>query len=147
MLLFLLYNEDNGATEYAVQVAKKKGLKIAKLSWELRKNKEIDYLFTHRSPEDFLSLFLNADFVVTNSFHGVAFSINLNRQFVFVPRTEFNGRIESLLRLTNLEDRKLVDLNNTSIDDQLINYNEVNFVLDDERKRVSKYLERVIGND
>lgn len=147
LLLFLLYNEDNGATEYAVQVAKKKGLKIAKLSWELRKNKEIDYLFTHRSPEDFLSLFLNADFVVTNSFHGVAFSINLNRQFVFVPRTEFNGRIESLLRLTNLEDRKLVDLNNTSIDDQLINYNEVNFVLDDERKRVSKYLERVIGND
>ena len=33
LLLFLLYNEDNGASEYAKKVAKEKGLKIVKLSW------------------------------------------------------------------------------------------------------------------
>lgn len=147
LLLFLLYNEDNGATEYAVQVARKNGLKIVKLSWELQKPKEIDYLFTHRPPEDFLSLFLNADFVVTNSFHGVAFSINLNRQFAFVQRTEFNGRIESLLRLTDLENRKVVDHNNTSLVNQIIDYSEVNSILAKERVRAIEYLERVIGND
>lgn len=146
LLLFLLYNEDNGATEYAINVAKKKGLKVVKLSWEIQKPKEIDRLFTHRCPEDFLSLFSSADFVVTNSFHGVAFSINLNRQFAFVPRTEFNGRIESLLRLTGLESRKVIDQNNTDLASRIINYAEVNDILNNERIRAKKYLERVISN-
>ena len=63
LLLFLLYNEDNGATEYAQRVAKEKGLKVVKLSWELKKPAGVDYLFTHRKPQDFLSLFANGSCV------------------------------------------------------------------------------------
>ena len=37
LLLMLLYNEDNGGTEYAKIIAKRKGLKIVKLSWEYKK--------------------------------------------------------------------------------------------------------------
>lgn len=146
LLLFLLYNEDNGATEYAIKTAKSKGLKLVKLSWELKKPKGIDVLFTHRKPENFLSLFANAEFVVTNSFHGVAFSINLNRQFAFVPRKEFNGRIESLLRLTGLENRKVLHLNNIDLINQKINYDDVNSILGYERERAKKYLVSVIEN-
>ena len=82
LILMLLYNEDNHATEYARKIADKKGLKLIKISWEMKKPPMVDQLFTHRSPADFLSLFANADFVVTNSFHGLAFSINLERDFV-----------------------------------------------------------------
>jgi len=145
LLLFLLYNEDNGATEYAKRVAEKKGLKLVKLSWEMIRPRGVDLLFTHRKPQDFLSLIGNADFVVTNSFHGVAFSVNLNRQFVFIPRSEFNGRIESLLRLTGLETRKVVNLDDYGVVQQPIDYTDVNGVLIKEREKAQQYIRRIVS--
>lgn len=144
LLLFLLYNEDNGATEYAKKIAKEKGLKIVKLSWELRKPKDIHYLMTHRKVEDFLSLINNADFIVTNSFHGLAFSINLNKEFIVVQRTEFNSRIESLLRLTELEERLVKNEFRIEVLENIIKYEKVNEILDYERKRAVTYIESSI---
>ena len=144
LLLFLLYNEDNGATDYSFRIAKHKNLKIVKLSWELKKPYGVDRLFTHRRPQDFLSLFANADYIVTNSFHGVAFSINMNRNFSFVPRSEFNGRIDSLLRLTNLEGRKVKNFDSIEEADKNIDYSRVNTLLDTERKKANDYLNDVL---
>ncbi len=90
LILMLLYNEDNHATEYARKIADEKGLKLVKISWEMKKPPLVDQLFTHRSPADFLSLFYYADFVVTNSFHGLAFLLNLEKQFIMVPRKAQN---------------------------------------------------------
>ncbi|MBQ6387275.1 MAG: polysaccharide pyruvyl transferase family protein [Ruminococcus sp.] len=140
LLLFLLYNEDNGATEFAGKIAKEKGLKLVKLSWELKKPNGVDRLFTHRSPGDFLSLFFHADFIVTNSFHGTAFSINLNRPFIFVPRSEFNGRIESLLRLFHLENRRVSQENELAVVGQEMDYSAVNEILKKERERADTFL-------
>ena len=102
----------------------------------------VDQLFTHRSPADFLSLFANADFVVTNSFHGLAFSINLERDFVVVPRNEFNSRIESLLTLTNLQER-LVSTENAALaeSEKPIDYGKVNTRLEEERQKAKGYIE------
>lgn len=147
LLLFLLYNEDNGASDYASKVAEKLGLKVVKLSWELKKSKKIDILFTHRTPQDFLSLFVNANFIVTNSFHGVAFSINLNKKFAFIPRSEFNGRIESLLRLTKLESRKVEDTDDISLCNSDIDYSKVNSILDVERARAQLYLKKALEDN
>lgn len=142
LILMLLYNEDNHATEYARKIADKKGLKLVKISWEMKKPVLVDKLFTHRSPADFLSLFANADFVVTNSFHGLAFSINLERDFVVVPRNEFNSRIESLLTLTGLQNR-LVSTSETAMleSEKSINYEAVNERLSVEREKANEYIE------
>lgn len=141
LLLFLLYNEDNGATEYAQKIAKERDLKIVKLSWELKKPSGVDKLYTHRRPQDFLSLFNYANFIVTNSFHGVAFSINLNKQFAFVPRCELNGRIESLLRLTGLSKQKVNDFN---ISVPFVEYKEVNEILNKERQKADRFLQNAL---
>ena len=142
LILMLLYNEDNHATEYARKIADKKGLKLIKISWEMKKPPMVDRLFTHRSPADFLSLFANADFVVTNSFHGLAFSINLERDFVVVPRNEFNSRIESLLTLTDLQER-LVSTENAALaeSEKPIDYGNVNTRLAEERQKAKEYIE------
>lgn len=141
LVLMLLYNEDNQATKFARATADKLGLKLVKLSWELGRPKCVDQLFTHRGPEDFLSLFMNADYVVTNSFHGVAFSINFNRPFVVVPRNEFNSRIVSLLELTGLQSR-LVNMRDTALAaaDEKIDYKAVNAILEFERERTRRFL-------
>lgn len=142
LILMLLYNEDNNATEYARRIADEKGLKLVKLSWELKCPPMVDQLMTHRSPADFLSLFYYADFVVTNSFHGLAFSINMEKQFIVVPRKEYNSRIESLLTLCGLKQRminteeRLEQCCSTCID-----YLPIREILEDERQRAKHFLE------
>jgi hypothetical protein len=139
LLLFLLYNEDNGGTEAARAIARQRGLKLVKLSWEHLRPAGVDVLKSHVRPEEFLSLFQNAAYVVTNSFHGLAFSINFNRQFVAIPRDAFNTRIESLLRLTGLQ-RRLLHRFDRAVVDERIDYGPVNAILEAERKKARDFL-------
>ena len=61
------------------------------------------------SPPKWLSLIQYADFVTTNSFHGVVFSIKYKTPFLAVKRADkqssMNTRIESLLSLLGLSNR------------------------------------------
>lgn len=145
VLLMLLYGEDNQATAYARRIADEKEIKLVKLSWEYAKPQSVDILMTHRSPEDFLSLIAYADFIVTNSFHGVAFSINLEKQFMVVPRNEFNTRIESLLDVTGLQTRMKLNRDCVAIAAESIDYEPVRRILEHERLRAQEFLVAHIG--
>lgn len=67
---------------------------------------EVDYRFDVSAPE-FVSLFANASFVITNSFHGTAFAVNFGRRFFTVvhDRMKTSSRFYSLLEQTELLDR------------------------------------------
>lgn len=59
-------------------------------------------------PEEFLWLISNSSLVVTNSFHGTAFSINFNKPFfvrLSTKQNNGNSRIENLINLVDLKDR------------------------------------------
>ncbi len=57
-------------------------------------------------PQEFVSLFRDADAVVTTSFHAVALSLLFHREFYYVEtRTPADDRIRNLLSLVGLEDR------------------------------------------
>ena len=113
---------------------------MVKISWEAKKPPMVDRLFSHRSPADFISLFHHADFVVTNSFHGLAFCINLEKQFIVVPRNAYNSRIESLLKLTGLENRLVSDETGLHVSDKQIDYAPVRECLQAERKRAEDFI-------
>lgn len=140
LILMLLYNEDNNATELARKIANEKGLKLVKICWDLKKHHLVDKMMTHRTPQNFLSLFYYADFVVTNSFHGLAFSINFEKQFIVVPRNEFNSRIESLLKITGLQNRMLSNEYQLNECKNVIDYSLVHNILSEERKRAKAFL-------
>ncbi|PRY55288.1 polysaccharide pyruvyl transferase [Arcticibacter pallidicorallinus] len=63
--------------------------------------------------EEWLKLIDDSQFVITNSFHGMVFSIILNRNFVILPNTGaatgMNERITSLLEKLQLEDNMMSD--------------------------------------
>lgn len=61
------------------------------------------------SPHEFINLFKNAGLILTSSFHGTAFSINLERPFYsLVSENKVNDdRISSLCRNLNLNDNLL----------------------------------------
>lgn len=82
--------------------AKKLGLKVIAVDQDLTANANVDEHLRDAGPEDLLSLFAAAEFVVTDSFHGVCFSINFERQFVALTPGVHVNRVESLLSLVGL---------------------------------------------
>lgn len=58
-------------------------------------------------PEEFLSLLKGAKFIVTNSFHGIALSMLMHKQFFVYENGGVMSRIDSLLDLVGLQDRKV----------------------------------------
>lgn len=89
---------------YVKTLSKEKKLSIV----ELRISKEKgDYFFADDTagPAEFLGYIHNADYVVTNSFHGVAFSIIYQKQFLAFPHYSYNARIENVIHICGLESR------------------------------------------
>ena len=86
----------------------------------------------------------NAKYVITNSFHGLSFSIKFNKPFFvgLVSTNKRNSRLESLLDLTNLKDRLI---ENTGTDyDKPIDWDNVNKTMEKEREKSIAYLKNVI---
>ncbi|AOS98779.1 hypothetical protein ESP131_00030 [Exiguobacterium sp. U13-1] len=133
LLLFLIYNEDNNATKYAREIADEKGLEVVQLNWKPVKKDGVDKIVLYKTPFEFLKYIRDADFIVTNSFHGTAFAINFNKEFVTVARKEFNTRLENILEDFNLKHRYVEKEFKISKLKETINYDEVNNILDEKR--------------
>jgi hypothetical protein len=95
---------------------------------------------------DFIRYLFYADFVVASSFHGTAFAINFNKQFVSVLPNKYGGRQRSLLNLIGLNDRiieKKVEMNKII---KNINYANVNKILGQERIKSLAYFEAALNH-
>ena len=85
--------------KYIKKLQKETGLEVVNL------NKGRDKHFIHTSAE-FIDLFLNAEVIVTNSFHGHAMSIALEKPFIsFISKKSTSSRVGSLLKNLGLENR------------------------------------------
>lgn len=94
-------------------------------------------------PIEFINLINNADFIVTNSFHGTAFSILFNKNFITVPHNTMGERMMNLLHLLNLEGRLINQCDKLSNDFELeINYELPNRILDVERVKSLNFLRK-----
>lgn len=119
-LLIYQLNENPEFEKQAKIIAREKGLKIVKLGRDIKKASYVDHQFSFRSPKDFLSLFMYADYVLTDSFHGTAFSINFERNFTVIYPPHFSGRLKSILDLTAQTSRTNLDSYNTDIKYSLV---------------------------
>ncbi len=76
--------------------------------------------------EQFLTLVRDADFVLTDSFHGIAFSVNFRKSFAAIKRHDIDAgkhtRVNDFLSKINLADRIVTDEN---ID--TFNFSETNY--------------------
>ncbi len=92
---------------------------------------------TYPPVTDWLKGFWDAKFVITDSFHGVAFSILFNKPFIAIGNKERGlARFTSILKLFNLEKRlifSLADFNDALLN-QEIDWKGVNEKLDSYRK-------------
>lgn len=68
-----------------------------------------DKVYYNVGPIEFLTYIKNAQFVITNSFHGTALSILLEKSFYSVKREVYSKRILDLLKSFSLEHRYICD--------------------------------------
>ncbi|MNJ37669.1 Polysaccharide pyruvyl transferase [compost metagenome] len=81
------------------------GIKVIGIDPMLKPIGPFDTHVRDAGPEDFVELFSNAEFVVTDSFHGVCFSVNFGKPFVLVSPGKRSNRMVSLFNLLGLNDR------------------------------------------
>lgn len=102
-------------------------------------------------PAEFLKLWSHAAYTITDSFHGVAFSLNYNKPFSVFKRFKENARgnqnsrVINILRLVNLESRILE--NNGQPNSFLeLDFSEANYRLNELRKQSLEYLKRALSD-
>lgn len=95
---------------------------------------------------EFLSLIYYADFIVTDSFHTTAFSINFNKQFaVFYPE-KFSTRLDNILEIVNLKSRRYIDGNDIKNFLKIIEYSSVNYKLETARNEAANKYNTLLKN-
>ena len=94
---------------------------------------------------EFLSYIKNAECMITDSFHGVAFAINFNTSFVQVlPNNNTGTRNVSILKLTGLSDRILKNEEDVALAAKKVDFTNANAVLQKQRKVSLDILRKMI---
>ncbi len=96
-------------------------------------------------PVEFIDLISNAKLVITDSFHGTAFSIIFEKNFISVPNEVGSSRVKDLLKLLNLESRVINDpeeIGYQYIFD--INYELPGKILESERNKSINFLKNAL---
>lgn len=94
--------------EYVEKLAKKNGWKIVDISLRATNSEKGHIMRYDAGVEEFLSLVKHAEYVVTNSFHGMIFAVQYRRPFVIFSREQCNNKIEEILDLFGLKNHMLV---------------------------------------
>ena len=117
----------------AKEFARSKGLGFVKIlkHWKCSENGKSR---KGLGPKQWLGYINNAEYIITNSFHGICFSIIFEKQFYvdYLKKvsTLTNPRIQSILNLFGLQSRN-IDSVNSSADADLIDYTQVNKIISD----------------
>lgn len=131
--------------DFAKKVAKIKKLPLLRVSPFMHQIFRAGKLRLLPNVGEFLGLIRDAELMVTDSFHGTAFAINFNTDFVeFLPNNNTSSRNQSILQHTNLTDRIVTDPDDTSIIDKKIDYSPVNDIISAERKHSLEVLRCMI---
>lgn len=136
--------------EVAQCVAKKRNIPIVRLCKNERSISKSENVINivDAGPSEFITLFDGADNVVTNSFHGTAFSVNFHKEIycVLTRNVKNNGRQESLLRRLGLEQRLIYDNEQNDLFAlPQIHYDQVEVALNELRNESIQYIKEAVG--
>jgi len=135
------------------QLKEATGLKVVLIPMERLEtiNKGIaDYSSYEWSPVDFVSLIKYADYVCTDSFHGMVFSTLFHRKFVVFDRYEEsskdnkNTRIESFCTNYGLTNRRYHSDSFTSDISDPIDYEHIDMLIQTEREKSLSFLKEAL---
>ncbi|MDD2371387.1 MAG: polysaccharide pyruvyl transferase family protein [Firmicutes bacterium] len=129
-MLVYAVDQDTFLNYTVTKLAERLGLKVISIGGFSKKCK-CDKFDRTASPGDFIKLINEAEFVVTSSFHCVAFSLIFNKKFAVVLPKKNPTRIENIVKVCGLSNRIVQD-------DKTLNdvVNDINYVLPNEKLNI-----------
>ena len=145
ILVYQLHNNKK-FEKYCKEFSKKVKLPLIRIS--------ISWLYIVRpgklvflpTPQEFMAYFRDAEYVITDSFHGTSFSLIFNKKFIDILPSDTSTRITSILNLTGTQDRILNNYNDFEIIKKDIDYKKVNGIIEKERQNSIRLLKEAIEN-
>lgn len=108
-----------------------------KIVYVASQGQEDKFKHTQASIHKWLSLIANAEYVITNSFHGTVFTLLFSKKFLTYPVTgvaiKMNDRITTLLKPLGLGDHIYSD--SISTIEEYIDYVEVHRIMQEDRAK------------
>ena len=136
---------DKVVIDLAEKIAKDKGLNVIYCPFPLKKQiscKRKPYI----SPEKWLYCIKNAEYVITDAYHGLVFSLIFNRKFA-VEISEYgkdtHSRITNLLNLLGLESRLFDTVDSIDIDAP-IDFKRINDFISEDRRQSIMHIHAMI---
>lgn len=130
---------------YASKLAKEKGMKVCYYS-KYHDDYGCDAVDCNTdSPAEFLYRLKNAEYVLTNSFHCLVFSLLFKKQFLSFTRSKISIKSQDLLKKFNLTDRIITDKNRISIDKH-IDFDSVDKTINEMRTNALDYLKNALSD-
>ncbi len=110
-ILYFTVHNSKKLWKYCMDLARKTNMKILRvgsniISKQFKKQKGMEYV-CDIGPAQWLYLVRNASYVMTNSFHGTAFSIIFRKNFFVEFSSLTNSRLSNIVKLMGLEARVL----------------------------------------
>lgn len=136
----MILDETPEAAAEVERLAKEKGWEVVDIYGSRKKIGGKEAMLC-RPVGDWLKLLQNADYVVTDSFHCVCFSLIFEKQFICVVNPERGiSRLDSLLGIFGLRDRLIDSLKGFRPDGRETDYLQIERLLQVERKKAYRYL-------
>lgn len=96
---------------------------------------------------DFIGLINNAEFIITNSYHGTLFSVNFNKKFYSLQSEKIEySRVEQMAKRLGFEDRVIYKLEDADLDTEF-DFARVNGEIDIQYTKSISYLKRAIEDE
>ena len=97
------------------------------------------------NPFEMLAYIKNADYIITDTFHGSVFSIKFNKKFATIIRNSNKEKLSDLLNRFNLSNREVTDMNDLEeILTKEIDFKPVNEFLTKQITKAKEYLKENI---
>ncbi|MCM1214438.1 MAG: polysaccharide pyruvyl transferase family protein [Lachnospiraceae bacterium] len=97
---------------------------------------------------DYIYHLMNAEYIVTDSYHGFCFSLVFRKQFaVLINRSRGGARFETLISLLGVSDRALEDISELSTNNRItepVNYKKITPIIESETLRCKEWLKNAI---
>lgn len=148
-VLTFLFDNNPKPRKAAKEIAKKLNCEVVSipetledLLWNAKKETGI-------GPQEFVSLFRNAAYVCTQSFHGTVLSLIYNKPFLVFDRSEAGQvdglilRIENLLKTVGLESR--IVRGDETFPEEKIDFEKVNGILERKQESSRNFLKQSLG--
>lgn len=121
------------------------GWQIIMMSNKISRHPGVDKNIPFCGPREFLGLIKNANYILTDSFHGTAFSINFRKDFASILKKDNPYRAMSLLEKAGIKDRlinNIRDFNKLSIKTDYSNIQNLDNHINNSKNILVEFIEK-----